>query len=110
VTVTESEFSLAPAQVSLPRTGMVTIAVRNAGSIQHALEVHGSSGDSRTAAIAPGRMARLTVELQRPGSYVWYCPIDGHRARGMRGTIVIGGGRPGKPQPGGTGGGASYPG
>jgi len=99
-TVSESEFSLAPAQARIDKAGMVTITVRNRGTIQHALAVHGSGGQVRTAAIAPGGSARLTVDLKTPGSYRWYCPLDSHRARGMRGTIVVGA----------SGGSSNYPG
>ena len=90
LTVSEAEFSLAPAQARIARAGMVTITVRNRGTIQHALAVHGSSGEVRTAAIAPDGTAKLTVDLGTAGSYQWFCPLDGHRARGMRGTIVVG--------------------
>jgi len=100
LTVSETEFSLAPAQARIAKAGMVTITARNRGTIQHALAVHASGGQVRTATIAPGGSAGLTVDLKTPGSYSWYCPLDGHRARGMRGTIVVGA----------SGGSSNYPG
>ncbi|MEA2255744.1 MAG: Copper binding protein plastocyanin/azurin family, partial [Solirubrobacteraceae bacterium] len=42
----------------------------------------------------------LTVDFAKKGTYEWYCPIDGHRGRGMEGKIAVAGG-------GGGGGGGS---
>ena len=90
--VTEREYSLSPSRLEVPRTGEFTISVRNGGSVQHALEVEGPAGEVRTGPLAPGSTAQLKVELTKPGRYEWYCPIDGHKGRGMRGTIVVAGG------------------
>jgi hypothetical protein len=45
----------------------------------------------------------LTVNLAKTGSYTFYCPIDGHRQMGMKGTLVVGS------SGGGGGGGSSTP-
>ena len=31
----------------------------------------------------------LKVDLDKPGRYVWYCPVGDHRERGMKGTITV---------------------
>jgi uncharacterized cupredoxin-like copper-binding protein len=36
-----------------------------------------------------GATDSATLNLN-PGSYVFYCSIDGHRARGMEGTLTVG--------------------
>ncbi|MEA2353626.1 MAG: hypothetical protein QOJ14_2040, partial [Thermoleophilaceae bacterium] len=92
VAVTEREFSLSPADLEVPKAGTIRISIRNAGGVEHALEVEGPHGESRAGPIAPGGSATLQVVLDKPGRYEWYCPIDGHRAKGMRGTIVVAGG------------------
>ena len=92
-TVTEREYSLTPASPDLPTTGEYTITVRNAGGTQHALEVEGPAGEVETDTIQPGGTAQLKVKLTKPGRYVWYCPVGDHKERGMRGTIVVAGGR-----------------
>jgi uncharacterized membrane protein YgcG len=61
----------------------------------HALEVVGPGGEAKTAAIQPGSSAKLKVALNKPGTYTFYCPIDGHRAKGMEGSIVVAGGSSG---------------
>ncbi|HKP90892.1 MAG TPA: cupredoxin domain-containing protein [Thermoleophilaceae bacterium] len=92
-TVTEREYSLTPADPELPSAGEFTIQVRNAGGTEHALEVEGPDGEVDTDPIQPGGTAQLKVKLTKPGRYEWYCPIDDHKGKGMRGTIVVAGGK-----------------
>jgi uncharacterized cupredoxin-like copper-binding protein len=92
VAVTEREFSLSPATLDVPKGGTITISIRNAGGIEHALEVEGPHGEAKSDSIAPGGSGTLRVVLDKPGRYEWYCPIADHRDRGMRGTIVVAGG------------------
>jgi plastocyanin len=86
-----SEFALDPASVSLD-PGTVTFHVVNTGSVAHALEVEGPTGEVETADLQPGESADLTVDVSQGGEYEMYCPIDGHREQGMEGTLVVGGG------------------
>jgi uncharacterized cupredoxin-like copper-binding protein len=92
VAVKETEFRLAPSQVKVSKTGVVQVTAQNAGTITHALEVNGPNGETRTQDIAPGKSATLKVDLSKPGTYQWYCPIDGHKGMGMKGQIVVAGG------------------
>ena len=56
---------------------------------EHALEIEGNGlEEQRTATLSPGDSATLTVDL-KPGKYTIYCPIGGHRALGMKGTITV---------------------
>ena len=90
VDLTATEFRFDPADVSLDTAGTVTFTVSNDGQEEHALEVEGNGIEEETETIAPGDSGTLTVELE-PGEYEFYCPIDGHRDRGMEGTLVVGG-------------------
>ena len=94
IAVTEREFSIAPKNVEVPKAGTVTFTIKNAGGTEHALEVEGPNGEKETDAIAPGASTTLKVRLDKPGRYEWYCPIDDHKGKGMRGTIVVAGGGP----------------
>jgi plastocyanin len=80
--VHESEFKLDPAQA-------------NGGKVAHALDVDGPNGlvelDGR---LEPGESATLEADLDKPGTYAMYCPLDGHRGKGMQGTITVGGSSP----------------
>jgi plastocyanin len=104
-TVTEREYSLTPPDLKVSKTGTFILSVRNAGGIPHALEVEAPGGTVKTGAVAPGRTAQLKVALTKPGRYAWYCPIDGHKGRGMVGTVIVAGGAGGE-VPGPSGGSA----
>lgn len=92
VKLSETEFEITPADPSVARAGTVTFIASNDGQAVHALEVEGPGGEARTGTIAPGRSARLRVELTKPGTYELYCPIDGHKQRGMKGEVKVAGG------------------
>jgi plastocyanin len=90
VKVTEKEFSLAPStrQVS---AGTVTFVAVNKGKFPHALAIAGKGLKAKTAVVAPGKSARLTVTL-KSGSYAVWCPVGNHAALGMKLALKVGGG------------------
>jgi plastocyanin len=89
VSVSESEFKLTPASAQAQGSGPVTIRVKNDGATQHALVVVGPKGAVKTPTLAPGQGATLKADL-KPGTYAMFCPIDGHKRKGMVGKIVVG--------------------
>jgi uncharacterized cupredoxin-like copper-binding protein len=72
--------------------GTYTFRVTNDGGTTHALEVEGPSGEVETHELAPGESADLAVDLSESGDYELYCPVDGHRGRGMELDLAVGGG------------------
>ena len=91
LTLSETEFKITPANPSVAHTGKITITVKNAGAVTHALSVQTPSGTVSTAHISPGGTATLTVDVSKPGHYTFFCPIPGHRQAGMQGVLVVGG-------------------
>jgi uncharacterized cupredoxin-like copper-binding protein len=85
VQVSEKEFSITPSRIDLPKAGTYLFKVRNDGKISHAFEVEGQ----KTPVLSPGRFATLTVNLSK-GSHQAFCPVDGHRSKGMQATIDVG--------------------
>ena len=88
VKVSETEF-----MISLPMTtftpGPYTFSITNKGTITHALEIDGPGVPDRTSGtLSPGASTSMTVTL-RKGSYDVYCPVDGHKARGMQTKITV---------------------
>src|SRR3954453_7531426 len=58
---------------------------------------------SSMAGSSRGATATLEADLDKPGTYTMYCPLDGHRAKGMSGSITGGGSTPPPgPEPTGT--------
>jgi plastocyanin len=102
--VHETEFRLDPAQANGGDEGLVTVKIVNDGQVAHALAVDGPNGlvelDGR---VDPGASATLEADLDKPGTYTMYCPLDGHRGKGMTGTITVGGSSPARgAEPAGT--------
>ncbi len=91
VAVSLVDFALEPKTVQLDAPGTYTFMVKNDGQAQHALEIEGNGIEEETDTLGPGDSGEVTVELAA-GEYELYCPIDGHRANGMEGTLVVAGG------------------
>jgi plastocyanin len=69
------------------KAGKNTINFTNASQVPHAVEVEGKGVEKETKTIQGGK-ASLTLNL-KPGTYEFYCPVDDHKAEGMKGTLTI---------------------
>ena len=92
--VSEKEYSFDPSTITVSKPGTYAFVVTNDGTITHGfvIEASGSEGnEAKSGDIAPGshKTVRFTFEAGR--KYEMYCPVDGHRAEGMAGTISVGG-------------------
>jgi plastocyanin len=70
------------------KAGKVTVVLDNPSSLPHAVEVEGSGVEEETDTIGEGETAKVTVDL-KAGKYEYYCPVDGHKAAGMKGTLTV---------------------
>ena len=88
VTESATEFKFSkPAATA--KAGNVTVNLTNAGTTAHAIEIEGTpKGDVKTNVISPGQSTTLTANL-KPGKYQFYCPVDSHKAQGMKGTLIV---------------------
>jgi plastocyanin len=91
VEIALSDFAIQPGSLSL-EPGTYTFRVVNDGDTVHALEVEGPGGEVETGELQPGDSADLDVDITQPGDYEVYCPVDGHRDRGMEAALTVGGG------------------
>jgi uncharacterized cupredoxin-like copper-binding protein len=88
LTIVEKDFSLDPSSPAV-KAGSVTIEAKNEGGTGHALEIEGNGlEEQRTDTVGPNDSSFITVDL-KPGTYTMYCPVDGHRGLGMKGTITV---------------------
>jgi plastocyanin len=70
------------------RPGLVTIEFDNPSPVPHDVTVaRGSTKLGGTKVVTSGQ-ATTKLALQ-PGSYTFYCSVDGHRAAGMQGTLAV---------------------
>jgi uncharacterized cupredoxin-like copper-binding protein len=70
------------------KAGSVTIAMDNPAPVPHAIAVEGNGVDKDGSTVQKGGKSTVTVDL-KPGTYTFYCPVDGHRAAGMQGTLTV---------------------
>jgi uncharacterized cupredoxin-like copper-binding protein len=70
--------------------GKVTIRLKNPSSSgkPHAVEIEGHGVEKESATIQPGQRASVTARVKK-GRYEFYCPVDGHKAAGMEGTLIV---------------------
>jgi plastocyanin len=69
------------------KAGTVTFNFDNPASIPHALAIEGHGVDKSSKVVTKGK-STLTLNL-KPGKYTFYCPVDGHKAAGMEGTLTV---------------------
>jgi len=90
VQVVEREYSLVLSRPSVG-AGAVPIEALNLGMDAHNLVVGRRAGGpvlARMPKLFHGALASRIVRLT-PGRYVLWCTLPGHRARGMRATLVV---------------------
>jgi len=107
VNLSATEFKFDPSDRSVKKAGTVTFKVTNDGQAPHALEVEGPGEEKETPTIEPGKSATLKVDLNKDGSYEFYCPVDGHKQQGMTGEIKVGSGGSGSSSSDDSGGGGA---
>ncbi|MEA2431939.1 MAG: hypothetical protein QOF65_1813 [Thermoleophilaceae bacterium] len=70
------------------KAGNVTITMDNPSPVQHAIGVRGNGVDKDGKPVGMGGKSSITVPL-KPGRYIFYCPVDGHEAAGMKGILTV---------------------
>ena len=70
------------------KAGKVTLDMANPSPVSHAIAVKGNGIDKKGQPVGQGSDSTITVTL-KPGTYTFYCPVDGHEAAGMKGTLTV---------------------
>ena len=72
------------------KAGRVTLVMANpSGSgLPHGITLSGGVSASGQV-VQPGGTSTLTTNL-KAGSYTFFCPVPGHEAAGMKGTLTVG--------------------
>ena len=68
--------------------GPVTIRMKNMSAVQHDIAITGNGVNKVGPIVANGGVSTVSATLA-PGTYTFYCSVDGHRAAGMVGTITV---------------------
>lgn len=91
VYVETKEYAFTPSTITVP-AGLVTFAVKNAGTEEHEFEIFkGETVVDEIEGLVPGLTKDLSVTLQA-GDYTFMCLLNGHDQLGMKGTLTVTGG------------------
>jgi plastocyanin len=70
------------------KAGKVTVTFNNPSSVPHAVEIEGNGVEAETETVTGSEAPPIEVDLT-PGTYTFYCPVGGHEAAGMKGTLTV---------------------
>jgi plastocyanin len=70
------------------KAGKVTLTMDNPSDIPHAVAIEGKGVDVDGKTVMKGGVSTASADL-KPGTYEFYCPVDGHKAAGMKGTLTV---------------------
>lgn len=69
--------------------GRVTIRMTNTSStFKHGIAVEGHGVDKDGKIVTKNHVSTVTATLKK-GRYEFYCPVKGHKAAGMKGTLLV---------------------
>ena len=70
------------------KAGKVTIVMDNPSDLPHAVEIEGHGVEVEGDTVMKGGVSKASADV-KPGKYEFYCPVDGHKAAGMEGTLTV---------------------
>src|SRR5688572_18177580 len=86
IAIDGADLKFTPKDVTAP-AGPVAITLKNVGAIQHNLVIEGHP-EFKKLDVAPGGSATGTFDA-KPGTYVLYCDVAGHRPAGMEAKLTV---------------------
>ena len=86
------DVTLSNDKIDMPTSlepGKTAFVVKNAGNEKHNFVVRGKDGTHKFMVdLQPDETKVLHVQLKH-GTYTAYCPLDGHRKKGMEATLTV---------------------
>jgi plastocyanin len=70
------------------KAGKVTLRMKNASSVPHDIALTGAGVRQVGPVVSGGGVSTVSLTL-KPGTYTFYCSVDGHEAAGMKGTLTV---------------------
>ena len=83
----ETALKFDPAKLTA-KAGKVTLEMANPSDIPHAVEIDVDGKEAEGETVTKGGTSKATLDLE-PGTYEFYCPVDGHKAAGMTGELTV---------------------
>jgi uncharacterized cupredoxin-like copper-binding protein len=85
VTVTEYRIDMP----SSTKPGKTAFIVKNDGKQNHSFEVVGNGTDQTFHTNVPPKETKVLHVTLKKGTYTVYCPVDGHRGKGMEQKLTV---------------------
>jgi plastocyanin len=70
------------------KAGKVTLDMSNPSEVPHAVAIKGNGVDVDGKTVGNGETSTASADL-KPGTYTFFCPVPGHEAAGMKGTLTV---------------------
>ena len=70
------------------KAGKVTIVMKNPSSFPHGMAIKGNGVNVKGKVVQKGGTSTVSTTLKK-GKYEFYCPVKGHEAGGMKGTLTV---------------------
>jgi plastocyanin len=70
------------------KAGAVRITLTNPSPVEHNVTLQTPAGVKGGKTVGKGGSSTVLVQL-KPGRYVFYCSVPGHRQAGMQGTLTV---------------------
>jgi plastocyanin len=83
----KSALKFVPDQLEA-KAGKVTLEMANPSDVPHAVEIEADGKEAKGETVTKGGTSKATLDL-KPGTYEFYCPVDGHKAAGMVGKLTV---------------------
>src|SRR6266511_637937 len=88
--VEADKTQLAYTQDSLStKAGSVTVDFKNPSATAHNVTIEDSNDNDIGATDTIASSSASTTVNLKPGTYTFYCSVDGHEAAGMKGTLTV---------------------
>jgi plastocyanin len=68
--------------------GKLTLRMQNKSSVPHDIGIKGSGVNQVGPVVSGGGVSTVAASL-KPGTYTFFCSVDGHEAAGMKGTLTV---------------------
>ncbi len=85
IEMTGTSFAFDPEEITVAAGEDITI-VLTADDILHDCTLEDAEGH---VAADAGETASGGMRIDEPGTYTYYCSVEGHREAGMEGTLVV---------------------
>ena len=85
IAVTSKAYRFTPEVIRVPARTGVTLVLTST-DIPHDITIEGIG---HIVHAGSAKVARGGLNIAKPGTYVFYCSVRGHRAAGMTGTVIV---------------------